>query len=140
MELTQEATQFQVGQWVFFEFKLSLIDEMDGDRVTSVQDGCFHTGSWNMADRCVPLSLRVKRISDEFAYHSAELHRKGHSGLNYPDIHNWLVNAWVEACARPADANLSADFERVRKFAADVLKTCDVQSGYGFPLVRPRLP
>lgn len=127
----------KVGDFVFCEFKLQQIKEMEGERVTGVRDGLFEMGSYDCRDRCMPLTIDMKRIADEFAHHSAKIHREGGAGLNYPDIHRWLVDAWVEACmAQNASEPIKPHFEKVQRFTRDVLEKSIVDSGYGFPLMR----
>lgn len=126
---------FAVNEWVFCEFKLQQITEMEGERVTSVKDSLFEMGSRDLSDCCFPLSLRNKRISDEFAWHKDKLHREGARGLNFPDIHRWMVDKWAETM-RDRDERVGDHFKEMHAFVADMLKAGKVESPYGFAVMR----
>lgn len=90
--------EYKINDWVFCEFKLQQIREMDGDRVTSVSDSRFSLSGNSLGDRCFPLDLNIKNISDSVAWYSDKIHALNHNGLNHPDIHRELINRWVEMC------------------------------------------
>ena len=92
------STTFKVGDWVFCEFKLQQIKEICDGHITSISDGWFSHSSSDLDDRCFPIKMRIKTISNAFESWSAKLHREGMPHLNYPDIHNWLVEKWCKAC------------------------------------------
>lgn len=132
-------TVWKVGDWTFCEFKLQQIEEVEDGRVTVVSDGHFSLSSRDLADRCMPVSLSMKRISDEYASVSHRLHRVGSSGLNYPDINRWLIAAWVDACREPENrAAIDAHYKLLGQFMRDMLDKTDIESGYGFPLLTRR--
>lgn len=133
-------TQFKVGEWVFCEFALSQILGLSAEGcVNEVTDGvCRHFG-FDLSERCMPLTLDMKQIADHFAWVSKEIHQKGSYGLNYPDIHRWLVNHWVQTCEHAGDtAAMTDDYKLLSDFHVSVLDKQNVDSGYGFPLMRPR--
>lgn len=133
------AAQFSVGEWVFCEFELSLIRRMDDEgRVREITDGSFSHSGFDLTDRCRKLTYEMKQIADAFAYESQRIHREGSRGLNYPDIHRWLVNHWTVTCDHLADTEaLKADYKALSDFVNTVLAQQQVDSGYGFPLLRP---
>lgn len=137
--IVPEKTTFKVGDWVFCEFELQLIREMEDGRVREVTDAaCSHCG-YDLTDRCRPLTYDIKRIADNFAYQSMRIHREGSGGLNYPDIHRWLVSHWTKTCDEYGDdAATKKNFELLRDFTNDVLSKQNIESGYGFPLLRTR--
>lgn len=109
--------------WVFHDFKLGQI-HMDKE-YDEFHDGSFRT-SGKLKQWCVPLSMRVKTISDQYEYWSDRLHKEGNNSLNYPDIHNWLVNHWFETCQAELDTN---EFYRKRygeltEFCQGILDSC----------------
>lgn len=135
----QSKARFAVGQWMFFEFKLGQVKGMEDGRVTEFTDGSFNTSGNDLTDRCVPLTMATKRISDTYDYYSSRLHKEGSNGLNYPDIHRWMAEAWYAACSHAEDvAALKSDYDKVQKFCDEVLNKTDIDSGYGFPLLRRR--
>jgi len=94
-----------VGDMCFFEFSLSSIVEMKGENITEISDGYFRTSTGDgFNDRCFPISLEIKLISDEYDRQSKKIHEDGLRGLNFPDIHRWLVHHWSITCSKPSDA------------------------------------
>jgi len=125
---------FKVGDFVFFEYKLAQIKEMKGAKVQEVSDGAFSCGSLDLSDRCVPLTLRNKNISDEYEHQSNRIHREGVSSLNYPDIHRWLVDEWRK-CIDVPDSEVRSYYDRLKKFTEDCVNFGkDNEQTYGFSL------
>jgi len=91
-------TTYKVGDWVFCEFKLQQIEQVEDGRIVDVSDGYFSHGAYSLNDRCFPITLQNKMLSEYVASCSDRLHKEGNNSLNYPDIHNWLVNRWVDLC------------------------------------------
>ena len=92
------------GDWCFCEFKLQLIKKTsiysDAITVNEVSDGhCSHSGSF-LNDKCYPLDIMIKRISDIFLYYSDKLH--AHDDVEFkrvfPDIYRELVKRWCLCC------------------------------------------
>lgn len=112
----------KVGDWVYCEFELGQIKRMEDGRITEFTDGAFSHSSFNLTDRCFPLSIGIKLISDEYACWSTRLHREGSNVLNYPDIHRWLVAHWVETCTTPEDKDfIKRRYHALATFCKDVL-------------------
>ena len=87
---TQKLT---VGQWVFFEFKLACIEQIEEDRVTKVTTGYMSCSSFNISQNCFPLDVHGKIVSEEFDHQYDKLYTKWkHSHLNWPDLHCWFVS------------------------------------------------
>jgi len=112
---------WKVGDWCLFEFTLHTIKEMEGNKITSVSDGNFQTGGCDLSDRVFPLTIRNKRISDTFEYYSGKFHEIHHVTLNFPDIHNYLVEKWCKAMNSKeddtvADGEIASIINRVGRF------------------------
>lgn len=89
---------FRQNDWCFCEFKLQQIKEMTGDKVTQVSDGYFsHSGS-DLTDRCYPLEMRYKLISEEVSHWSRKIHDLNNNSLNHPDINRALIEKWCDMC------------------------------------------
>lgn len=89
--------KFNIGDWVFCEYKLQQISAMQHtNTITGVSDGMFSMSSNNLNDRCFALTLRGNAISQRFAAINQELHRLP-GNLNHPDFHRYLVGLWSEA-------------------------------------------
>lgn len=134
-----EKAAWKAGDWCFCDFKLSLIEEIS-DAYASVSDGdCQHSGG-ALVERFFPLTKRGLQVSLQFQYWSDRLHRDGAPGLNYPDIHGWLVDRWTEAmCVAESDDDLMPILERLSQFGSDVLEASRPQaSKYGFPIMRTK--
>jgi hypothetical protein len=97
--------KFKQGDWCFCEFALQQVMETVENRITSVSDGSFRHGGSDLSDRCFPLELRVKKISDNVAYWSKEFHSLKNNALNYPDLNRELIRRWVELCENRYDDN-----------------------------------
>jgi len=131
---------FKVGDWVFFEFELHQVQAVrDDGRVVELSDGLGYHAGYDLTDRCFAMTLPIKRISDAVRFQSDRIHREGMRVLNFPDIHRWLVEMWVQAC----QAEIAANDARVRErldtighFTNDVLQMQAMNTGYGFPLLR----
>ncbi len=90
--------EFKVGELCFCEFKLQEIQEMENGKVTQVCDGTFvHYGS-DLSDRCFPVDIKIKVISDIASYWSDRIHALNNWSLNHPDIHRYIISKWVDMC------------------------------------------
>ena len=94
---------FKVGDWCFCEFKLQQITDMTEGRITEVSDGIFILYSFDLSDRCFPLEMDIKRISDDVAYWSRKFHDLQNSALNHPDLNRRLGSLWVKMCKNKDD-------------------------------------
>lgn len=128
----------KVDDWGYHDFELGQVKEITDGRVTEFTTCYIRTGGYDL--NFYPLTSKTKVISDGFKAVSSEIHREGHAGLNYPDIHRWLVDRWEEALA--LDEN---DAQAVRK-VWDQLETFkramlepEPPSKYGFPKIRRRV-
>ena len=113
-----------VGDWVLFEFSLVQIRGMDGPKIQEVNDGLFTTGGHYLNDRVRLLTMRTKVISEEFEQTSKDIHATDNNQLNYPDIHNKLVDLWIEACdtlPSPKEKKLQKIYTRLREFKDNIL-------------------
>lgn len=94
---------FKKGDWCYCQFKLQQIMETTDSRITEVSDGYFRTGSHDHSDECFPVTMDVKRISDDVEYWYKEFHNLKNNALNHPDLHRKLVEMWVEMCLNKDD-------------------------------------
>lgn len=120
--------KWKVGHWVFCEFKLQQIMEMEDERVTSVSDGYFRLCSHSLNDRCFPLTLEVKCISDDVLYCRNRIHKEGAKDLNFPDIVRWLEMKWAEACTARNNGDKkysNSVVEEIRKFTEDIISASE---------------
>lgn len=119
------STPYKVGDWLFCEFKLQQVTDIENGHVSGVTDGWVR-GCGRFDDLCFPLDLEVKRISGAYEAWSTRLHRDGLPNLNYPDIHRWLVSHWCKTCAGRADQNfVTRQLGELEAFAKDILRRCD---------------
>lgn len=133
---------WKVGDMCFFEFELSQVKEMTGNKVTEVSTGYIRTltgSSFN--DRSFPVTLEVKLISGAYASWAKEIHTKGLGELNFPDIHRWLVAHWAETCREPNDKEwITKRGKELEGFSREILDKCQEFSkfvtSYGIPLFR----
>ena len=89
---------FKVDDWVYHEFELVQIKEIEDDKVTKVTDGVFSTWSMDLNKYCFPIDMEIKQISDMVKEHYQEINNINFRCLNLPDIHRKFVEYWVEMC------------------------------------------
>jgi len=115
--------KFKQGEWCFCEFKLQQVMETEENRITGVSDGMFRLCSNDLSDRCYPLELDVKQISDTVAYWSTKFHELKNNALNHPDLNRELIRRWVELCDNRKDKNrLKELYDKLSKFGNSVLR------------------
>ena len=115
--------KFKKEDWCFCEFKLQQIVETEENRITSVNDGMFSLGSSDLSDRCYPLEMKVKQISDTVASWSREFHNLKNNSLNHPDLNRELIRRWVELCDNREDENrLERLYAKLSEFGNSVLR------------------
>lgn len=131
---------WKVNDWCFCEFKLQQITEVEEGRVTSVSDGRFSLGSYDLSDRCYPLDLSIKRVSDSVAYYSDKFHKLNIPGFNYPDFNRELISRWVNLCDHVKDNDtIKKLYDELQEFCNNIERTINNQrdvSIAGFNLYR----
>lgn len=114
--VTNEPIKWHVGDWCFYDFKLVVIEEMNGDSVKGVCDGFFNFGGVKN-DMIYPLTMKNKVISDAVSCFYTEL-TEINRNLNFPLLHNYFVQKWHEVMR---DVKKSNDvYDELRKFIKDV--------------------
>jgi len=115
--------KFKKGDWCFCEFTLKQVTETREDCITSVSDGYFSHGSSDLSDRCYPMEMRVKLISNEFEYWSKKFHALNNNALNHPDLNRELIDRWCKACDdRNDEAKLKKHYEKLSEFGNAVVR------------------
>jgi hypothetical protein len=113
---------FKQYDWCFCEFKLQQIKKMEKNCITEVSDGNFCHGSSDLSDRCYPLEMKYKLISDEVNHWSRKLHELDNNSLNYPDIHRALVERWCEMCDNADDHDKLQDlYNKLANFGNTII-------------------
>jgi hypothetical protein len=113
--------KFKKGEWCFCEFVLQQVKETKDDRITEVSDGMMSHSGRDLSDRCYPLEMKIKVISDHVKFHSDAFHKLPNRGLNYPDLHRELIRRWAEACEVADDVNkLKEALQSISKWANEV--------------------
>jgi hypothetical protein len=128
------------NDWCFCEFTLRQITEVKQGIIKSVTDGNFCLGSSDLNDRCYPLDIRIKRVSDSVNYWSNKIHKLNNKGLNYPDINRKLISIWVDMCESIENENhLKEEYENLDNFGRDIINTVsklENQNVHGVKLFR----
>ena len=112
---------WKTGDWCFHEFKLCQI-VVEGAKVQEASDGMFRTSGHDLSYACRPLTLANANLSQHAEHWSEKLHREGHGGLNYPDIHRKMVDLWCIACDAVGDAEKKSAGDAISAFAQAILK------------------
>lgn len=115
--------KFQVGQWVFSEFKLKVVEEIRDSHVTKLSDGHFSSCYSNLDDICFPLDMPGKLISETYEASYNRLHSDcGSLNLNFPDICRWYLEEWCGAMKqRHNDEAVKKAYERLRQFEREII-------------------
>jgi hypothetical protein len=123
--------KFRQGDWCFCEFNLQQIKEMKGDCITSVSDGYFSHGGSDLSDRCYPLEMKYKLISNEVNCWSRKIHELN-DNLNYPDINRALIERWCDMCDNADDhEKLQKLYNNLADFGNAIInKVRDTRSEY----------
>jgi len=117
-----EKLKFKTGDWCFFEFKLHQIKKMEGSNISEVSSGTIRTSGSDLSDRCYPLEMNIKIISESVSFWSKRFHQE-RIGLNHPDLHRELVRRWVELCDnKDNDDHLKELYEKLSQFGNSVLQ------------------
>ena len=115
--------KFKQGEWCFCEFVLQQVMETEENRITGVSDGAFRMGGCDLSDRCYPLEMKVKQISDNVAYWSKEFHALKNNALNHSDLNRELIRRWVELCDnRENDKKMEELYKKLSKFGNSVVR------------------
>ena len=115
--------KFQKGEWCFCEFRLQQVIETEENRITSVSDGVIRSGSSDLSDRCYPLEMDVKCISDAVAFWSIKFHELKNNSINHPDLNRELIRRWVELCDNRTNENrLKELYDSLNSFGISVLR------------------
>jgi len=135
-------TDWKENEMCFFEFKLSEIKKLDENQV-EISDGYFriHSNKEDAFPRCFPVTLNIKTISEIYSIDSDKIHKEGLPGLNYPDIHRWLVQHWSITCQKPDNIEfIRKRYDELEKFTDEIFeKVKEIQmfkTSYGFYLMR----
>lgn len=134
-----EQKDFKGGEWCIFEFKVGQVKQVKpyfafSDSVVEI--------SGQLWDRCVPLTLENKAIADHYGYYKDRIHKEGSRGLNFPDIHRWLVEHWyvttTQVPSKTEDKHkwFGGRWEEVREFVEEMVKVGKGESTYGFSYER----
>jgi hypothetical protein len=114
--------KYKQGEWCFCKFVLQQVIETEENRITGVSDGMFRHGGYDLSDRCYPLEMKVKQISDTVAYWSKEFHALKNNALNHPDLNRELIRRWVELCNNRENENrLKELYDKLSEFGNSVV-------------------
>lgn len=114
--------KFKEGDWCFCEFKLQQVQRTQDNRINAVSDGRFEMSSYDLTDKCYPLSLVIKNISDSVAYHSNKFHSIKSNSLNHPDLNRKLIELWIDMCeAADHEKQLKIKYEALDRFGEAVI-------------------
>lgn len=116
---------FKVKDFCFCEFTLQQIKEIKENRITSVSDGVCSMSSHDLSDRCFPLDLKIKRISDTVAYYSNKFHALKNNSINYPDLNRELIKRWVNMCNCTDDKELQKLYDSLGSFCNSVIEAVE---------------
>lgn len=81
---------FKVNDWCYCDFKLSQILRIEDGNINSVIDG-YTTSGGNYNGRCYPVTIDIKRISEEVDTIYDMIHKLKFNSLNFPEINYKLI-------------------------------------------------
>jgi len=115
----------QEKDWVFFDFELYQIDKMKDGRVVRLTNGLGTTGAHDLSDRCFPLAMDIKVISDEFALWQKVLRQTRHP--NMAEIHCLLAQQWAECCRNKDDPEfIRKQYRNLEAFTKQIQLRCEL--------------
>jgi hypothetical protein len=118
--------KFKKGDWCFCEFELKQVIETSDNRITEVSSGYSRLSSRDLSDRCFPLTLRIKVISDSVNYWSRKFHETNCNNLNHPDLNRELIKRWVSICETSDDDDLTnKKIKSLEEFGKSVINKVD---------------
>lgn len=126
-----DGTCAKLGDWIFCEFKLQTIEEVEDGNITSVSDGWFTHGGNCLNDRCFPINKRNNNISKTITLLDNEICRIK-LNLNIPDIHHKFIGFWVKACAEEDDKKMNEILDQAKNFSK---KICEKVKGFGYEII-----
>lgn len=86
------------GDWCFCEFKLQKITKTKGNRITEVSDGICCLSSNDLTDRCFPMDMEIKLISDNVLYNFKRIQYLNDCDVNTCGIYKLYISKWIEIC------------------------------------------
>ena len=135
-----EQPKFKVGEWCFCEFKLQQVKETKSDNITSVSDGIIVMSGSDLSDRCYPVEMGIKRISDSVSFWSKIFHELNCPSLNHPDLNRELIKRWVEMCEavndQPKLEKLYTGLEKFGKLIQERVREIGYEEVEGVKLFR----
>lgn len=95
-----EGNSFKEGDWVFHDFELKQIQEMENGKISRVSDGLFCRSATSLNDECFLLDMHIKNISDHFKYKWDQLENQfgDNFRINFSKVSNKFREIWVNAC------------------------------------------
>lgn len=127
---TKQDPKIKKGEWCFCEFELSQIVKTQENRITERTNGYISHSGHDLSDRCFPLDVKIKRISEEVEYWSKAFHSLKTNSLNHPDLHRELVSRWAMMCEnKDNEDEVNSLFESLRKFGQAVLDKVNEAKG-----------
>jgi hypothetical protein len=114
--MTQPITNsIKEGDWVVCGLKIGQIKQIRDGSCASFSDGMFEL-SGSILDRCRPLTLRNKQITETFDYYYDQVRKiDGSSGFNFPDINRYFEILAVTAIDLPDEENKQI-YEKAQNF------------------------
>ena len=110
-----------VGDWIFHEFRLKQVIDISPrspeEDIVTVSCGSLRVGGRGLGEDCRPLTLRNKRISDEWMWHYREL--KNFRALDFGEISRYLIKTWLKTIDGP-DEEISSRFKELSLFTEEV--------------------
>jgi len=89
---------FKIDEWVYYEFELVQVKEIEDGKVTKVSDGSFNTWANDLTPYCFSMNMDMKKISDYVKSMFDDINNFNLNCLNFPDIKRKFVEYWVEMC------------------------------------------
>lgn len=135
-----DVIKFKLGDWVFSDFELCQIDDMEEDRVTGVCTGMVSRSSRSLT--CFPITMATKRATDTVSYWWAKIQEQKGQNWNHPALHHKLESFWRALCSTDSKdlVKLNEIHSEMHTFVTDVLKQMAEMKElvvHGIPLLRP---
>jgi hypothetical protein len=118
--------QFEIGDWIFFEFELVQIVNVDKEGcIKEVSDGITSISGKSLNNYCHPLTRKNNTITIIFNYYFNQIKDVEARGLNFPDIKRYYADVWSKACSisenNADEKQLSDLYDCIQKFTNETL-------------------
>ncbi len=119
----EKRVKFNLGEWCFYEFKLHQITETINGKIVEITDGIRFIREEDINDKCYPISMITKQISESVAYCKTDLDNIKNKLFDNKVLNKELIRAWLEMCENKDNKDKLEELYTRLHFFRHVIKT-----------------